>query len=159
MGVMLDKHISELIMQKPLKIIYQTCWFTPLEIQFLIQDSLKTVYFSCIHSYLDYANIAWASTLATKLKRVYLKQKYAVRIVFNKDKLNHSKPLFENLNPLNIYQINLHQYLTFMQKFINNQILLIFSDLIKKSEIVRMFLFLFIYNKYYIATLCLLQMK
>ena len=156
---MLDKHISELIMHKPLKIIYQTCWFTPLEIQFLIQDSLKTVYFSCIHSYLDYANIAWASTLATKLKRVYLKQKYAVRIVFNKDKLNHSKPLFENLNPLNIYQINLHQYLTFMQKFINNQILLIFSDLIKKSEIVWMFLFLFIYNKYYIATLCLLQMK
>ena len=131
---MLHKHISELIMQKPLKIIYQTYWFTPLEIQFLIQDSVKTVYFSCIHSYLDYANLAWASTFATKLKRVYLEQKYAVRTVFNKGKLNHSKPLFENLNPLNIYQINLHQYLTFMQKFINNQILLIFSDLIKKPD-------------------------
>ena len=39
--------------------------------QFLNEDSLKTVYFSYIHSYLNYANIAWASTYATKLKRLY----------------------------------------------------------------------------------------
>ena len=78
---------------------------------FLSEDSLKTVYFSYIHSYLNYANIAWASTYATKLKRVYLKQKLAVRIVFNKDKLTHSKPLFENLNALNVYQINIYQHL------------------------------------------------
>ena len=75
--------------------------------QFLNEDSLKTLYFSYIHSYLNYANIAWASTYATKLKRVYLKQKHAVRIVFNKDKLTHSKPLFENLNALDVYQINI----------------------------------------------------
>ena len=62
--------------------------------QFFNEDSLKTEYFLYIHSYLNYANIAWASTYATKLKRVYLKQKHSVRIVFNKDKLTHSKPLF-----------------------------------------------------------------
>ena len=39
--------------------------------QFLNEDSLKTLYFSYIHSYLNYANIAWASTYATKLKRLY----------------------------------------------------------------------------------------
>ena len=43
--------------------------------QFLNEDPLKTVYFSYIHYYLNYANIAWASTYATKTKRVYLKQK------------------------------------------------------------------------------------
>ena len=69
-----------------------------------------------------------------KLKRVYLKQEYAVRIVFNKDKLTNSKPLFEILSALNMYQINLHQYLNFMHKFINNQILSRFSDLIKKPD-------------------------
>ena len=53
---------------------------------------------------MNYANIASASTYATKLKGVYLKQKHAVRIAFNKDKLTHSKPLFENLNALNVYQ-------------------------------------------------------
>ena len=52
--------------------------------QFLNEDSLKTLYFSYIHSYLNYANIAWESMYATKLKRVYLKQKHAVRIVLTK---------------------------------------------------------------------------
>ena len=102
--------------------------------QFLNEDSLKTIYFSYIHSYLNCANIAWVSTYARKLKRAYLKQKHAVRIVFNKDKLTHSKPLFKNLNALNVYQINIYQLLNFMHKFINNQIPSIFSDFIKRPN-------------------------
>ena len=90
--------------------------------QFFNKDSLKIVYFSYIHSYLNYTNTAWASTYATKLKNVYLKQKHTVRIVFNKDKLTRSKPLLENLNALNVHQINLYQHLNFVYKFINNQI-------------------------------------
>ena len=101
--------------------------------QFLNKDSLKTVHFSYIHSYLNYANIAWASTYATKLKRVYLKQKHAVRIVLNKDKLTHSMPHF-NLNALNVYQINIYQHLNFMHKFVNNQIPSIFSHFIKRPD-------------------------
>ena len=58
--------------------------------QFLSEDSPKTVYFSYIHSYLNYANIAWVSMYAMKLKRVYLKQKHAVHIVFKEDKLVQS---------------------------------------------------------------------
>ena len=64
----------------------------------------------------------------------YLKQEHAVRIVFNKDKLTHSKPLFENLNTLNAYQINIYQHLNLMNKFIDNQTLSIFSDLIKRPD-------------------------
>ena len=102
--------------------------------QFLNENSLKTVYFSYIHFYLYYANIAWASTYATKLKRVYLKQKHAVRIVFNKDLLIHSNNLFENLNALNIYRKNIYQHLNFMRKFINNQIPSIFSCFRKRAD-------------------------
>ena len=36
---------------------------------FLNKHSLKTICFSRIHSYLNYANIAWASTYVTKLKK------------------------------------------------------------------------------------------
>ena len=90
LGVMLDKHISwidhvrtvENKIAKNIGLLYRVS-------QFLNEDSLKTLYFSYIHSYLDYANIAWASTYATKLKRVYLKQKHAVCVKFNKDKLTH----------------------------------------------------------------------
>ena len=128
---MLDEHISwidhartiENKVAKNIGLLYRVN-------QFLNEDS-KTVYFSYIHSYLNYANIPWASAYATKWKIVFLKQKYAVRIVFNKDKLTHSKPLFENLSALNVYQINIYQHLNFMHKFINNQIPSIFSDLIK----------------------------
>ena len=34
---------------------------------FLHEHSLKTIYFSYIHSYLNYANISWASTYVKKL--------------------------------------------------------------------------------------------
>ena len=95
---------------------------------------LLKLYFSYIHSYLNYANIAKTSTCATKLKRVYLKQKHAVCIVFNKDKITRSKPFFENLNALNVYEINIYQHLKFMYKFINNQIPSIFSDFIKRAD-------------------------
>ena len=63
-----------------------------------------------------------------------MKQKHAVRIVFSNDKLTHSKPLFGNLNALNVYQINIYQHLNFMHKFINNQIPSIFSDFIKRPN-------------------------
>lgn len=48
--------------------------------------------------------------------------------MFNKDKLAHSKFLFENLNALNAYQINRCQYLHVMHKFINDHIHSIFND-------------------------------
>ena len=135
LGVMLGKHISwidhvrtvENKIAKNIGLLYRVS-------QLLNEDSLKTVYFSYIHSYFNYANIAWASTYATKLKRVYLKQKHAVRIVFNNDKLTYSKPLLENLNALNVYQINIYQHLNFMHKFVNNQIPSIFNDLIKRPD-------------------------
>ena len=77
LGVMLDEHISWIdhvrtVENKIAKNIGLLCRVS----QFLIEDSLKTVYFLYIHSYLNYGNIAWASTYATKLKIVYLKQKH-----------------------------------------------------------------------------------
>ena len=78
LGVMLDEHISwidhertvENEIAKYIGLLYHVS-------HFLNEDSLKTVYFSYIHSYLSYANIAWVSAYATKLKRIYLKQKHA----------------------------------------------------------------------------------
>ena len=100
----------------------------------LDESSLKTVYFSYIHSYLNYANIAWASTYQTKLKTVYYHQKHAVRIVFNQEKLTHSRPLLRSLNALNVYQINLYQHLNFMHKVSNNVAPLIFLEMFKKPS-------------------------
>ena len=42
---------------------------------FLDKDSLLSLYFSGIHSYINYANLAWASTQETNLKKIYSQQK------------------------------------------------------------------------------------
>ena len=58
---------------------------------YLDKKSLKNMYFSFTHNYINYCNIAWFSTTRTKLDKILKKQKYAVRIIYNKDKFTHSK--------------------------------------------------------------------
>ena len=41
--------------------------------------NLLKIYFSFIHIYISYANIAWASTFKTKLQEILKKQKHAAR--------------------------------------------------------------------------------
>ena len=86
--------------------------------QFLDKESLKTMYFSYIHSYLNYANIVWASAYFTNIQ--YL-QKHAARMIFNEDILTHSRPLLRSLNALNVYQMNFYQHANFMYKCKKNQ--------------------------------------
>ena len=88
---MLDEHISwnnhintlEYKLAKNIGLLNRASYF-------LNEHSLKTIYFSYIHSYLNYANIAWASTYVTKQKKINLLQKRAVRFVFNEDRLSQS---------------------------------------------------------------------
>ena len=53
---------------------------------FLVKDSLLSSYFSYIHSYINYVNLAWTSTYRTNLKKIHSQQKHALRIVCNKDR-------------------------------------------------------------------------
>ena len=99
----------------------------------LNESSLKCMYFVYIHSYLNYANITWASSYRTKLKAIYLLQKCTVRIVFNENNMTHSRPLLRSLNALNIYQINLFEHLRFMYNFNKKETPIIFNNLIKKA--------------------------
>ena len=57
----------------------------------------ESIYFSCIHSYLNYANIVWASAYFTKLRTIHYQQKHAARINFNGDILTHSRLILRSL--------------------------------------------------------------
>ena len=130
---MLDKNISweehirtvETKLAKNIGLLYRT---KPL----LEEKSPRSIYFAYIHSYLNYANIAWASTYRTKLKAIHFHQKHAVCIVSNEDKLTHFRPLLRSLNALTAYQINLYQDLAFMYKHDKKKALLTLSELIEK---------------------------
>ena len=58
---------------------------------FLNKESLLALYHSYIHSYLNYANLAWDSTYLTNLKKLRRQQKHAIRIVHNKRKFTRTQ--------------------------------------------------------------------
>ena len=92
----------------------------------LNKKCLTQIYFSFIHSYINYANIAWGSTHKSKLIPILRQQKHASRIIFFKE--THARPLMKDLNALNIFQMNILQNLIFMYKVKNNTIPSIFQN-------------------------------
>ena len=94
----------------------------------LNQKCLKSIYFSFIHCYLNYANIAWASTNQSKLRKIHKQQKHASRIIYNKEITTSSRPLLKSLISLNIYQLNIFQTTLFTYKCTNNCSPVLFRD-------------------------------
>ena len=75
--------------------------------------SLKTLYFSFVHSYLNYGNIAWGCTIRTKLKKLASKQRQAIRVIYAAE---YTRGKMKEMKVLNIYKLNISQVLTFMFK-------------------------------------------
>ena len=65
---------------------------------------------------LNHANIAWASTNKSKLKKRYNQQKDALWIIINKNKQDSVSCLFNEIKSLNFFKINIFQTLLFMCK-------------------------------------------
>ena len=95
-------------------------------------DSLLPLYHSYIHSYINYGNIAWGSTTRTNLKKIYSQQKHAIRIVYSKDRLSHTRELFKQCKVLNVYQVNIWKNLVFMHQINSNTVPTIFLNKFKK---------------------------
>ena len=53
---------------------------------FIDKESLLALYYSYIHSYPNYANLAWGSTYLANLKKLRSQQKHAIRRDHNKTK-------------------------------------------------------------------------
>ena len=85
------------------------------------KQSLLSLYYSYIHSYINYiailyANVAWGSTYITKFKKLSIQQKHAMRTIRNKEKFEHKKQLFQSNKMLNVYKLNILNVATFMYK-------------------------------------------
>ena len=84
--------------------------------QFPNKESLKTIYFSYNHSYLNYANIAWASTYFMKLKTIHDEQKHAARIICNDLFCYHSMPINMLTLCTNLKKIRRQKHLLWLLK-------------------------------------------
>ena len=78
----------------------------------LDSDSLRNIYFAYVHSYLNYANIAWGSTHVTKLKKLFSQQKQACLYIYHEGKHTNAHQLLQN----SYQKINLYQTLSLMQR-------------------------------------------
>ena len=85
----------------------------------LNKDSLLALYFSYIHSYINYANLVWGSTHRTYLRKVKSQEKHVLRLIHNKNRFYHSKELFESCEILSVYKLNLLNTAVFMHKIKN----------------------------------------
>ena len=101
LGVYLDENISwkhhtnivSTNVCKSIKILYRT--------RCILNKYLrKQLYFSFINCYLNYTNIAWASTNKSKLQAFHRHQKHAARIINFKGKFTSAKPLLEKINAM-----------------------------------------------------------
>ena len=118
LGVILDEHLTwkkhiQLIENKVSKnvgVLYKAS-------KLINSKCLRSIYFSFIHSFINYVNIAWASTNKPNQEKLFGKQKQAAGIIFNQDRFTHVRPL---LKTLNVCQINLLQVLLFMHKIKTN---------------------------------------
>ena len=65
---------------------------------YLNKRSLLVLYYSFIHTYINYGNIALGSTNRINLKRINSLQKHAIRIRHCKDRLAYARELFRENN-------------------------------------------------------------
>ena len=76
----------------------------------------KANIFLFIHNYVNYANIAWASTSKNKHQRLYRCQKHAARVIYHKDWYIHTNPLLNDTKALNVLKLSIFNILCFMYK-------------------------------------------
>ena len=75
---------------------------------YLSQKIVFKLYYSLVHPYMYYGNIAWGCTYKTNLRRLTILQKRAVRLITKSTFDAHTAPLFREhklLNLSNIYKL------------------------------------------------------
>ena len=132
LGVILDENIlwkehlkyTENKIAKSIGLIYK---YKP----FLDNDSLLSLYFSYIHSYINYANLSWAGAHKSKLKKILSQQNHVLRIVYNKDRYYLTNELLSSCTVSNVYQLNLLNTSIFIHEIKNETRLAAFHTTFK----------------------------
>ena len=68
---------------------------------YLSKRFLLVLYYSFIHTYINYGHIAWENNNRTIFKKIISLQKHATRIIHCKDRFAHAKELFRENKILN----------------------------------------------------------
>ena len=116
-------HIPENKLSKNIGLLYSAKLY-------LDKNTMTTLYFSFFYSYLNYGNIARASTTKSKLRKIASQQRQAVNAIPKNDnqEITNSRKFMEENGILNVYKLNLYQVLNFMFRVHNETILKTFQS-------------------------------
>jgi hypothetical protein len=96
---------------------------------FLPKKSLLTLYYALIHSHLSYCTAIYGCANKTILKKLFLKQKKAIRIISNANFCAHTSVLFKELKILPLDKMITFCKIKFMHKFTNKRLPLSFANM------------------------------
>ncbi len=82
---------------------------------FVNRNTLKLIYYALVYPYLIYGNLTWGNTYKSRIQKIMNIQKKIVRLMTFKSYVEHSEPIFKDLNILDIFKIN--DYLTALFMF------------------------------------------
>ena len=91
-------------------------------------DVLSSLYKTLVLPHIQYCNLIWADRNNCNLESIHRKQKRIMRLCTNSVFLEHSPPLFADLNTLTVYDIHSLSKAVFMFKFKHNLLPKNFSD-------------------------------
>ena len=135
LGLLLDEHLAwdshityiSRKIAKSIGILYKCR-------QYLNLDLLKKLYYSFIYSHLSYGAFIWGSNYKTKVLPLHILQKRALRIISFSHPRTSSRPLFQNLGILNIFEIVKFQLCEIAYKHVNQQLPDIFQYFFKEVQ-------------------------
>ena len=133
LGIVMDDkltwkhHISELSkkISKSIGIIYKMRKMCPQRVQ-------MSLYYSLVHSHLNYGACVWGNADEIHLNKVRLLQKKVIRTISNADFNEHSGPLFKNLNILKLEDLFKMQYACLMWEYEHGNLPTCFKNYFKK---------------------------
>ena len=67
--------------------VVKNIWLIYKAKPYLNKDLLLALYFSYIHSYINYANLVWGRAILTYLRKINSQKKHALRLIHNKNRL------------------------------------------------------------------------
>ena len=68
----------------------------------------------------------YGEVLPGQTLKIYSQQKHAIRTMYNKDRLSHTKELFKECKVLNVYHVNIWKKLAFMHQINSHTVPTIF---------------------------------
>ena len=89
--------------------------------------TLVTLYYSLIYPYLSYCVEVWGGASNKLISTLFKLQKKAVRIIVSAPYKAHTRPIFDKLKILNIYNIYFYSVAMFMFKFNSGSLPVIFT--------------------------------